>query len=130
MFGACRIETMEILLTVQDVDVLPVESGPEQRVDGRPRLVGVADGPDHAIGRIRDEVPSVSAHCFHGHDPVQRFVDSTAPWICSTFWPRVVLDERGQPGIARVGAAVASATNGSRFGTTPSESPRVSSYAR
>ena len=29
MLGACRIEAMEILFTVQDVDVLLVESGPE-----------------------------------------------------------------------------------------------------
>ena len=52
MFGACRIETLEILFTVQDIDVLPFESGPEQGVDGLPRLVGVADGPDHAIRRV------------------------------------------------------------------------------
>ena len=31
VFGACRIETIEILLIVQEVDVLPLESGPEQR---------------------------------------------------------------------------------------------------
>ena len=29
MIGACRIQTLEILLVVQDVDVLAVESGPE-----------------------------------------------------------------------------------------------------
>ena len=29
MLGAGRIEALEILLAVQDVDVLPVESGPE-----------------------------------------------------------------------------------------------------
>ena len=67
--GACRIETMEILLIVQEVDVLPLESGPEQRADDLLRLVVVGDGPDHAIGRVGDEASLVSAHCFHGHDP-------------------------------------------------------------
>jgi hypothetical protein len=69
MFGAGRIEAMDILLTVQDIDVPPPESGPEQCVDGFARLTGVADGPDHAIGRIPDEVPSVSAECRHAMTP-------------------------------------------------------------
>ena len=65
VLGPCRIETIEILLVVQDVDVLLVESRLEQRGDGRPCLAVVADGPDHAIRRVRDEVPPVSARCLH-----------------------------------------------------------------
>ena len=72
MVGARRIETLEILLIVQDVDVLPDESGAEQRVDGRLGLDVVADGADHAIGGVRDEASSVSARCFHRHGPPQR----------------------------------------------------------
>ena len=49
MRGACRVEAMEILLTVQDVDVLLVESGPQQRVDGR-----LAPGPRRRRSRRRD----------------------------------------------------------------------------
>jgi hypothetical protein len=66
MLGPCRIETLQILLAVEDVDVLPVESGAEERVDSRLRLGGVGDGSDHAIGRIRNEVPTLSAGCCHG----------------------------------------------------------------
>jgi hypothetical protein len=47
---------MEILLTVQDVDVVAVESGLEQRIDGFSRLIGVDDRSDHAIRRVPDEV--------------------------------------------------------------------------
>jgi hypothetical protein len=73
--GPGRVQTLKVLLAVQDVDVLLAESGLEQRVDGRPRLVGVADGPDHAICRVRDEVPLVGSHCFHGHDLVRQSVN-------------------------------------------------------
>ena len=78
MRGAGRIETLEILLTVQHVDVLPVESGPEQRVDGCPRLVGVGDGPDHAIGRVRYEILRSALTVFIGHAP-PTVRGSTAP---------------------------------------------------
>jgi hypothetical protein len=71
MLGAGRIEPLEILVAVQHVDILAVEAGPEERVDGGARLAGVADGPDHAIRGIPYEIPSVSTHCFHRHHPVQ-----------------------------------------------------------
>ena len=80
MLGAGRIETLEILLIVQDVDVLAVESGPEQRVDGRLRLVVVADGPDDAIGRVRMKSLRSVLTAFMAMTLVQRFVNSTAPW--------------------------------------------------
>ena len=76
MRGACRVEAVGILLTVQDVDVLLVESGPQQRVDGRLGLARVADGPDDAIRRVGDEVPCSVPAAFMVRDPVQRFDES------------------------------------------------------
>jgi hypothetical protein len=77
MFRTGRVETFEILLAMQDVDVLPVESGLEQGVHGRLRIAGVADDPEHAIRRVWCVVlPVFSAHLIHGHDPVQRYGES------------------------------------------------------
>ncbi len=69
MIGPGRIEATEVLLTMQDIDVLAVESGSEQRIDSCLRLRGVANGADDAIGRIPDEIPVIGARCFHGQDP-------------------------------------------------------------
>ena len=56
MLRSARIEAMQAIFSVQDVDVLPVNPGPKQRFDGRARMRGVGDGADDAVGRIRDEV--------------------------------------------------------------------------
>ena len=69
MFGAGLVKTMEAFFTLQEVDVALVESGLKQRADGFTSLGWVADGPDHAIGRIRNEVFLVSAQCFHALAP-------------------------------------------------------------
>ena len=80
VLDAGRIETMEILLAVQDVDVLAIESGLEQRVDRRSRLDRVADGPDDAIRRVANEIGTVSARLFSWRRPWWTVGEATARW--------------------------------------------------
>src|SRR4029450_818417 len=80
---AFRIEAVEVLLAVQHVDVFAAESGTEQRIDDGPGLGGVADSPNHAVRRVTDEIPSISAHWFIASlamIPVNSCEPSTAPW--------------------------------------------------
>jgi hypothetical protein len=76
VLGTGRIETLEILLVVQDVDVFTAESGAKQCVDGRPRLAVVGNSPDHAIRRVHIKSPrSLIFVVMAGNHPDRRSAD-------------------------------------------------------
>ena len=67
MVGSGLVEAAEPLFPLQKIDVLLLEPGLKERTDGFPRLPRVGDCPDHAIGRVPNEIPPCSARSIHDH---------------------------------------------------------------
>jgi hypothetical protein len=59
MAGARRIQPVQILLTVQNVDIFRIETGVQQRFDGGARLARVRDRTNDTLRWVRDELAGV-----------------------------------------------------------------------
>jgi len=64
------IETLNVSVPVQNIDVLSIEPGLQQRVDGRVGIRGVGDGSDDAIGGVRNEIRSLFRRIHGPSDPI------------------------------------------------------------
>jgi len=67
--GAFRVQSLRTFLTVHDVDILPIEAGLQERIDGRVSVVHIGNRTDDAIGRVRNEIWPLGRACFHDSPP-------------------------------------------------------------
>jgi hypothetical protein len=66
VFLSSGIETTDVFVTVQDVDILSSEPGMKQRIDGGMSAPGVCDGSHDPIGGIWNEILGFRRCGFHG----------------------------------------------------------------
>jgi hypothetical protein len=56
VFGSARIESMHVILTVEDIDVFSVNARLKQGFDCRASTLSIRDGADNSVRRVADEI--------------------------------------------------------------------------
>src|SRR5688572_10117779 len=55
VFGSARIEATQVIFPMKDVNILSIDPGLKQCLDGRAGTHGIGDGADHPVRRVADE---------------------------------------------------------------------------
>jgi hypothetical protein len=81
MHGAGRIQTSQIVCSVQHIDVVAFETCREQSVDGLLRIITVRYGSRDSIGRIRNELIAAGDYVSSHDAPCMLIMSAGRPYV-------------------------------------------------
>ena len=91
MLCACRVQAMQILLSMKNVNIGCLKTGTQQSLDRRSGVLGIDNRPDDPMGRIGDEIasfmPVVRPFCYPRIDALES-LDCTGASGFSVAGPR------------------------------------------
>jgi len=65
MLCACRVQAMEVFLSMKDVNVGCLKTATQQSLDRRSGVFRIANRADYSMGRIGDEIASFMLAAVH-----------------------------------------------------------------